>query len=751
MVVAVTSMMQRVLFLPMVLVLLLLPYSGASGHHLPDPVPQPTRAVHERERQFAEAGHTLDRRSPLNITVNTPADTLDVNLNDNLCADISGNCSLRAAVMQANQNPGSIITVPAGVYVLTRIGTNEDVATTGDLDILASTTIIGAGVGQTIIDGAGADRLFDVQGVNFNLRAVTLRNGAVSPPPDAGPGDPMPPGGAIWVSTVGGFPAAATIEEVLIESSSATYGGGISVEGSGTQLTLRRSAIVGTSAVLGGGIDIYAADQVNLENVTISGASADYGGGVSLEATTLTILSLNNTTIAYNQADISGGGIYNQYGVVNMSNTIAAGNRFGGALSDCFGTVNTTGTNLFSSVSGCILSINVDRVVPAHGLKPLNMNLPGSTPTHALSPNSPAVDAVDVMGCLATDQRGVERPQGANCDIGAYELRDEDKDLPLAFALFTPSDNAVYSAASEIQRFTWKPSTFAVQYTLTIAANSAPDQVRYSASGSAHELCSDVLCSLTPDVVLDSSSYLWNVIAENGGGSTPATAPHSLMINDQVINLLMNGGFEQNGVVNGRRMPEEWQGLQLHQLDRVQPDLIGRPDKPDKQFAYEGSYSFRFAGASDRNRRIKQVLRPENSDIDLVSPGDTLIVRAFALGRQVPVDARIIVRVIYTTPDPARPNRALRTKALDVMLPSGSYFDYHRPVEAQAVIPTQVRGIPVSEIRRVVVVLRYKKASKGRLFVDSMSLLAVPASGAGDVIPLPSSVAEAEFSGLPSR
>ncbi len=46
----------------------------------------------------------------------------------------------------------------------------------------------------------------------------------------------------------------------------------------------------------------------------------------------------------------------------------------------------------------------------------------GSTQTVSLIEGSPAIDAGDDSLCPATDQRGVTRPQGAACDIGAYEL-----------------------------------------------------------------------------------------------------------------------------------------------------------------------------------------------------------------------------------------------------------------------------------------------------------------------------------------
>ena len=45
----------------------------------------------------------------------------------------------------------------------------------------------------------------------------------------------------------------------------------------------------------------------------------------------------------------------------------------------------------------------------------------GPTQTRAMNTNSPAIDAGNNANCPATDQRGVSRPQGGGCDIGAYE------------------------------------------------------------------------------------------------------------------------------------------------------------------------------------------------------------------------------------------------------------------------------------------------------------------------------------------
>lgn len=58
-------------------------------------------------------------------------------------------------------------------------------------------------------------------------------------------------------------------------------------------------------------------------------------------------------------------------------------------------------------------------------LGPLQDNS-GFTLTQAPGPGSPAIDAGDPTNCSGVDQRGVARPQGPRCDIGAVELIQND-------------------------------------------------------------------------------------------------------------------------------------------------------------------------------------------------------------------------------------------------------------------------------------------------------------------------------------
>jgi hypothetical protein len=91
--------------------------------------------------------------------------------------------------------------------------------------------------------------------------------------------------------------------------------------------------------------------------------------------------------------------------------------------------VISAGFNLIFDSSACVLSSNspTDLLDTDPLLGPLAYN-GGSTRTHRLLAGSPAIDAVGPSSCttasgdvVAFDQRGVPRPQGAACDIGAFE------------------------------------------------------------------------------------------------------------------------------------------------------------------------------------------------------------------------------------------------------------------------------------------------------------------------------------------
>ncbi len=126
-------------------------------------------------------------------------------------------------------------------------------------------------------------------------------------------------------------------------------------------------------------------------------------------------LSLRNVTLTGNGGGPAGGGITNADGALaTVTNSILAGNPDG----DCAGEtpIMDLGHNIIGDAA-CITDPTSFAADPLLG--PLADN-GGLTPTHALLPGSPAIDAGD-CGEVNDDQRGVARPRGRACDIGAVE------------------------------------------------------------------------------------------------------------------------------------------------------------------------------------------------------------------------------------------------------------------------------------------------------------------------------------------
>ncbi|MEY2977546.1 MAG: hypothetical protein ACO31I_02465 [Prochlorotrichaceae cyanobacterium] len=257
-----------------------------------------------------------------------------------------GGISLRDAIIEANTNADAVDTInlPAGTYILTLAGSNEDASATGDLDITNGTiTIVGAGSGTTTINAGGIDRVFQVLGgSNLTISGVTV-TGGVTPSLNPFTGDL---GGGIYVqdgtliansivvdanqATNGGgiflgsvdfntftfFPGTATISNSTISNNSSTFDAGGISSLFGSSLTLTNSTVSGNTADRdAGGIGVAFGGSVTLENATITGNAAlgavpvgtyGVGGGVHVNDGTATI---SNSTIENNTALNAGGGL----------------------------------------------------------------------------------------------------------------------------------------------------------------------------------------------------------------------------------------------------------------------------------------------------------------------------------------------------------------------------------------------------------------------------------------------------------
>ena len=334
------------------------------------------------------------------LVVNSTADAVDASPGDGRCESSSGECTPRAAIQEANALPGSnTINLSAGTYVLNIDESEENTASSGDLDIIGDLTIIGEGARTTIIDGGDIDRVFDIIG-------------------------------------------ASTISAVTVQNGKGNSGGGIRNRGT---LTLTNSTVSGNEASTSGG-GIFNSGTLELTTSTISGNEASTSGGGIFNSGTL---ELTNSTISGNSA-LDGGGLYNFVGsTTRLRNTIIANNL----VVDCSGSVISLGNNLDSDAT-CNLPTEGDLPNTDPFLGPLQDN-GGPTFTHALLVGSMAIDTGNPNGCLdatnvllTIDQRGFARPVDGNgdrevfCDIGAYEA------TPLALpsvTVTTTADNGMGS------------------------------------------------------------------------------------------------------------------------------------------------------------------------------------------------------------------------------------------------------------------------------------------------------------------
>ena len=128
----------------------------------------------------AHHGEKLQARTLLTtFMVSSTADSFDNVFGDGVAADRNGVDSLRAAIQESNALAGpDTIYLTSGTFTMSFDGFDDDNAIRGDLDITGDVTIIGAGAENTIIDGGGIDRIFDVfPGTNVSISGVTIRNG----------------------------------------------------------------------------------------------------------------------------------------------------------------------------------------------------------------------------------------------------------------------------------------------------------------------------------------------------------------------------------------------------------------------------------------------------------------------------------------------------------------------------------------------------------------------------------------------
>lgn len=395
-----------------------------------------------------------------------PATTFSVT---NTADDVLTPNSLRWAIAQANADATApVIDIQPGLTIdLTCLGGGAlayDNAANLELTINAN--------GSTIRQTCAGDAVITTNNENLVVTAATLTgggDGAIAAGA-GGPADVRVEGSTVTGNTGGAAVEAFTGDVVVVDSlihdNQGSTGGGIA----GVFVSVESSTISSNSATSGGGI--WSDQTATVINSTITGNTAsNTGGGVlttNSDATLVYATIVGNTAPAGSNVTMLTGGDLAPFATV-----IAA--PLGGGT-DCDLAAGVTPASLgfnFGADASCALAAPTDTAGGDPQLGALDDN-GGTTPTMLPAAASPLLDRVDCAaapGAIAVDQRGVARPQGVACDIGAVEVvpppapttTTTTTSIPPAPAT-TASSPAVTSAAAEL------PATGAPTTALAIGA-----------------------------------------------------------------------------------------------------------------------------------------------------------------------------------------------------------------------------------------------------------------------------------------
>jgi hypothetical protein len=372
-------------------------------------------------------------------------------------------CSLRQLIeyedaLEGTPETPDVIVVPSGTYELTEA-----------LSIDQSLAIVGAGARTTFVEVASGkvSRVFEVQPDANRPKAPSVVIFGLKIAGGTANADELNLGGDIRNTET------LVLIEDWITAGTAYLGGGIGNE-AGT-VDLNSSLVSGNHASLGngegGGIVNYGAycpsgcgestrAILALEDSTVAGNDARLGAGILSESEggspDENEVSVIDSTIAYNKTQEEpacgvecvalgpGAGLAVKEGTIDVSGSIVADNTetTAGTVTD----TNCSATSPATIVSVFGYDLTNTGEADCHFMPPgsLQNTSPGfsstepkdnggNTDTLAPEPDSPAVNAIptsETVLCSGADQRGIVRPQGSGCDIGAVELASAEPPPP---------------------------------------------------------------------------------------------------------------------------------------------------------------------------------------------------------------------------------------------------------------------------------------------------------------------------------
>ncbi|MGH2581710.1 MAG: CSLREA domain-containing protein [Anaerolineales bacterium] len=422
----------------------------------------------------------------------------------------------------------------------------------GNYLYLAGVTITNntASIGGGVFAGAGLDRLH-IQDARVEGNRAMEFQGAESP--FGGGPAPGGQGGGLALFLEGPF---EILDSLIGHNAAEVSGGGLFVDTgywSGDRESggrIHHTAFIGNSSNSGGSGIFVEDSYIAVENTTFSNNSGAENTGLAMHTGVDGSVNLVNVTIANH----AGTAVFARSGVVSFRNTLLAGNDV-----DCDGStlhIQTWGGNGADHASQCYFSVpsNLGSTVSGPGFLPLT-EVEG-TWVHPLLPIHPAVDFV--TDCtVSDDQKHLERPQGARCDSGAFEVEvvtiSEDVG-ELEFATVTPTPGPVVATVISNARCRTGPGLVYADYDFFTANQSTTVYARI-ADSTWYQVQAPTLSGkcwigqavlefdVTPEVLLGlpvvQPPATPTFTPEPGGGSGSAPdAPSGLQANETACNAV---------------------------------------------------------------------------------------------------------------------------------------------------------------------------------------------------------------------
>jgi CSLREA domain-containing protein len=421
-------------------------------------------------------------RAPLELTVTTPVDGHDAAPGDGVCEMTPGlgDCSLRAAIEEADTSSAiAHITLTGGTYALDDgplivEGPSPSVTVQGD----GSATVDAAGMADAVdvrghvslvgitVQGAAIDGIHVFGTADLVVAVSTVRNnGSHGIESDAAStvrvaDSTLANNGRTGLMAAG----AAELDRSLVSGNGNHDLGAVTVSAGATiadttishNPTLGLSSLNGTTNVHGSTIDhnesswacvnagcgsfgagpggIYVElGSLNLTNSTVSDNTvlSPFDGTITTGAMQVGLVTCGGPGCIFDSASASivdstvEEPTYVVFGSISAAGSALTQCRSSGLDNGQLAQLIDGGFNVITTASGCPFPSALQ--IPDLLVGPLADN-GGPTQTRLPQPGSPLVDHIPIGapgqcdGTIATDQRGVPRPVGPGCDVGAVEL-----------------------------------------------------------------------------------------------------------------------------------------------------------------------------------------------------------------------------------------------------------------------------------------------------------------------------------------